>query len=75
MAREHVPIGPGACRTGYLHRTGCHLSPPRCLPQIKYMTNGFRPHFELLEMIGAVEFDAGREAPGSCSGKRRWSLK
>ena len=24
--------------------------------------NGFRPHFELLEMIGAVEFEAGNEA-------------
>ncbi|CAE7946723.1 serS, partial [Symbiodinium sp. KB8] len=26
--------------------------------------NGFRPHFELLEMIGAVEFDAGLEVAG-----------
>ena len=24
--------------------------------------NGFRPHWELLEMIGAVEFEAGVEA-------------
>mmetsp|Transcript_43655 Transcript_43655/g.102994 ORF Transcript_43655/g.102994 Transcript_43655/m.102994 type:complete len:460 (-) Transcript_43655:141-1520(-) len=31
----------------------------------KYMTDGFRPHFELLEMIGAVEFEAGREVAGN----------
>jgi len=31
----------------------------------KYQTNGFRPHYELLEMIGAVEFDAGREVAGA----------
>jgi seryl-tRNA synthetase len=30
----------------------------------KYGTNGFRPHFELLEMIGAVDFDAGRDVAG-----------
>jgi len=28
-------------------------------------TNGFRPHFELLEMIGAVEFDAGQDVAGN----------
>ena len=27
-----------------------------------FQANGFRPHFELLEMIGAVEFEAGNEA-------------
>lgn len=30
-----------------------------------YQTNGFRPHFELLEMIGAVEFDAGHDIAGN----------
>jgi len=38
---------------------------PRSFTGIKYQTNGFRPHFELLEMIGAVDFDAGREVAGS----------
>ena len=28
--------------------------------------NGFRPHFELLEMIGAVEFEAGNEVFRYC---------
>jgi hypothetical protein len=28
----------------------------------RFQANGFRPHFELLEMIGAVEFEAGNEA-------------
>lgn len=31
----------------------------------KYGTNGFRPHFELLEMIGAVEFEMGQEVAGN----------
>jgi len=31
----------------------------------KYGTNGFRPHFELLEMIGAVEFESGQEVAGN----------
>jgi len=31
----------------------------------KYGTNGFRPHFELLEMIGAVEFEAGQDVAGN----------
>eukprot|EP00929_Paragymnodinium_shiwhaense_P040896 TRINITY_DN2127_c0_g1_i1.p1 TRINITY_DN2127_c0_g1~~TRINITY_DN2127_c0_g1_i1.p1 ORF type:complete len:469 (+),score=162.22 TRINITY_DN2127_c0_g1_i1:177-1583(+) len=30
----------------------------------KYGTDGFRPHFELLEMLGAVEFEAGRDVVG-----------
>merc|ERR1719460_2041423 len=30
-----------------------------------YGTNGFRPHFELLEMIGAVEFEAGQDVAGN----------
>lgn len=37
---------------------------PRSFDGIKYQTNGFRPHFELLEMIGAVEFEAGNEVAG-----------
>lgn len=37
---------------------------PRSFEGIKYQTNGFRPHFELLEMIGAVEFEAGNEVAG-----------
>ncbi|CAE7744873.1 serS, partial [Symbiodinium pilosum] len=35
---------------------------PRSFEGKTYQANGFRPHFELLEMIGAVEFDAGLEA-------------
>merc|ERR1712136_542578 len=31
----------------------------------KYLTDGFRPHFELLEMLGAVDFEAGREVAGN----------
>lgn len=31
----------------------------------RYQTSGFRPHFELLEMIGGVNFEAGREVFGS----------
>lgn len=38
---------------------------PRDFGAVKYQTNGFRPHFELLEMIGAVEFNAGREVAGN----------
>jgi len=38
---------------------------PRSFSGIKYQTNGFRPHFELLEMLGAVDFDAGREVAGA----------
>uniref|UniRef100_A0A7S1QH77 serine--tRNA ligase n=1 Tax=Alexandrium catenella TaxID=2925 RepID=A0A7S1QH77_ALECA len=38
---------------------------PRSFEGIKYQTNGFRPHFELLEMIGAVNFAAGQEVFGS----------
>jgi len=38
---------------------------PRNFGDVKYQTNGFRPHFELLEMIGAVEFDAGRDVAGN----------
>jgi len=37
---------------------------PRNFEGIKYQTNGFRPHFELLEMIGAVDFKAGQEVFG-----------
>ena len=54
----------------------CPLSPPKKTPPEKNSrpgnprptttkrneANGFRPHFELLEMIGAVEFEAGNEA-------------
>jgi len=36
---------------------------PRAFTE-KYQTNGFRPHFELLEMIGGVNFDAGRDVAG-----------
>jgi len=38
---------------------------PTAFPGVKYGTNGFRPHFELLEMLGAVEFEAGREVAGN----------
>jgi len=38
---------------------------PRSFAGAKYMADGFRPHFELLEKIGAVDFDAGREVAGS----------
>jgi len=38
---------------------------PRSFAGTKYQTNGFRPHFELLEMMGAVDFEAGREVAGS----------
>merc|ERR1719272_2849975 len=37
---------------------------PRNFTQ-KFGTNGFRPHFELLEMIGAVEFEAGQDIAGN----------
>jgi len=37
---------------------------PRSFEGKTYQANGFRPHFELLEMIGAVEFDAGLEVAG-----------
>lgn len=37
---------------------------PRSFAGIPYQTNGFRPHFELLHMIGAVEFKAGNEVAG-----------
>jgi seryl-tRNA synthetase len=37
---------------------------PRDFSGTKFQTNGFRPHFELLEMIGAVEFEAGNEVCG-----------
>eukprot|EP00406_Dinophysis_acuminata_P002343 CAMPEP_0179224896 /NCGR_PEP_ID=MMETSP0797-20121207/8029_1 /TAXON_ID=47934 /ORGANISM="Dinophysis acuminata, Strain DAEP01" /LENGTH=464 /DNA_ID=CAMNT_0020931897 /DNA_START=129 /DNA_END=1523 /DNA_ORIENTATION=- len=38
---------------------------PRCFDGTKYQTDGFRPHFELLEMIGAVEFEAGHVVAGN----------
>lgn len=38
---------------------------PRSFDGIKYQTDGFRPHFELLEKIGAVNFAAGQEVFGS----------
>merc|ERR1719424_2072488 len=38
---------------------------PRSFEGIKFQTNGFRPHYELLEMIGAVEFDAGQDIAGN----------
>lgn len=38
---------------------------PRSFDGIKYGTDGFRPHFELLEMIGAVDFEAGRYVAGN----------
>lgn len=28
------------------------------------MSDGFRPHFELLEMIGGVNFEAGHDVAG-----------
>ncbi|CAD7953653.1 unnamed protein product [Amoebophrya sp. A120] len=31
----------------------------------KYQTDGFRPHFELIEMIGGINFEAGRDVFGS----------
>eukprot|EP00396_MALV-II-16_sp_LP-1_P000238 gene239-275_t len=31
----------------------------------KYQTKGFRPHFELIEMIDGVNFEAGRDVFGS----------
>jgi len=37
----------------------------RDFSQFTYQTNGFRPHFELLEMIGAVEFAAGNDVAGN----------
>lgn len=37
---------------------------PRSFEGKKFQANGFRPHFELLEMIGAVEFEAGNEVAG-----------
>jgi len=37
---------------------------PRDFTGKKYQANGFRPHFELLEMLGAVEFEAGNEVCG-----------
>eukprot|EP00931_Biecheleriopsis_adriatica_P103970 TRINITY_DN7873_c0_g1_i1.p1 TRINITY_DN7873_c0_g1~~TRINITY_DN7873_c0_g1_i1.p1 ORF type:complete len:467 (-),score=140.00 TRINITY_DN7873_c0_g1_i1:57-1457(-) len=37
---------------------------PRSFEGKKFQANGFRPHFELLEMIGAVEFEAGNEVCG-----------
>ena len=36
---------------------------PRKFDQ-EFKTNGFRPHYEILEMLGAVEFDAGVEIAG-----------
>lgn len=38
---------------------------PKSFAGYKYQTNGFRPHYELLEMIGAVDFEAGREVAGA----------
>jgi seryl-tRNA synthetase len=38
---------------------------PRSFEGIKYQTNGFRPHFELLDMIGAVNFGSGHDVFGS----------
>jgi seryl-tRNA synthetase len=37
---------------------------PRSFEGKKYQSNGFRPHFELLEMLSAVEFEAGNEVAG-----------
>merc|ERR1719382_2015791 len=37
----------------------------RDFSEFTYQTNGFRPHFELLEMIGAVEFAAGNDVAGN----------
>jgi len=37
---------------------------PRSFEGKKYQANGFRPHFELLEMIGAVEFESGNDVCG-----------
>ncbi|CAE8650209.1 unnamed protein product, partial [Polarella glacialis] len=34
---------------------------PRSFEGKKFQENGFRPHFELLEMMGAVEFEPGNE--------------
>jgi len=38
---------------------------PRSFSGAKYMADGFRPHYQLLDMLGAVEFEAGREVAGS----------
>jgi len=38
---------------------------PRNFDGFTYGTDGFRPHFELLEMIGAVDFEAGRAVAGN----------
>jgi len=38
---------------------------PRSFGSLKIQTDGFRPHFELLEMIGAVEFDSGHNVAGN----------
>lgn len=37
---------------------------PKTFEGIKYGSDGFRPHFELLEMLGAVELEAGRDVTG-----------
>eukprot|EP00419_Tripos_fusus_P022323 CAMPEP_0172716918 /NCGR_PEP_ID=MMETSP1074-20121228/69757_1 /TAXON_ID=2916 /ORGANISM="Ceratium fusus, Strain PA161109" /LENGTH=471 /DNA_ID=CAMNT_0013541731 /DNA_START=108 /DNA_END=1523 /DNA_ORIENTATION=- len=38
---------------------------PRSFEGIKYQTKGFRPHFELLDMLGAVNFGSGHDVFGS----------
>jgi len=38
---------------------------PRDFGGLKIQTPGFRPHFELLEMIGAVEFASGQNVAGN----------
>lgn len=43
----------------------CLWGIPRSFEGIKYQTNGFRPHFELLEMLDAVEFDAAQDIAGN----------
>jgi seryl-tRNA synthetase len=37
---------------------------PRSFDGLIYQADGFRPHFELLEMLGAVEFEQGNEVAG-----------
>jgi len=38
---------------------------PRDFSDQQYQTNGFRPHFEILEMLGAVEFESGHKVAGN----------
>eukprot|EP00928_Gymnodinium_smaydae_P006298 TRINITY_DN1221_c0_g1_i1.p1 TRINITY_DN1221_c0_g1~~TRINITY_DN1221_c0_g1_i1.p1 ORF type:complete len:479 (-),score=132.55 TRINITY_DN1221_c0_g1_i1:95-1531(-) len=57
---DHVPVS----KTEDDNKIASQWGTPRNFEGTKFGTNGFRPHFELLEMIGAVEFDAGRDVAG-----------